>query len=405
MKDLRTSPTSQESQSEASKRKTVSDILSTMRHIHWRLILIGGPIYLLIGTISLIKPISYLENPIQGWAAWGIVGSTTIIRVWGGQFDSYIRGTNNIALIARWQTLFNLLAIISTGISLLILPNLLLLVAVHQFWQASNVIRNKLLAGNIFGEDLKQARNREENPLIFRAAWPSAWRSAIGQLTSAGVQQILGIIFAQFGAPTMVASFLLSLRLLTAIDQFSGAPFYSKLPLLNRLRAEDSQIEQVRVARKGMLLTHLSFTTATITLGWGGAVLLKLIGSNTPFSSIYLWSILSFAFWAQRFGGMHIQLYSTTNHIVWHKINGIAGSLTAILAVILGYYHQETGFAISLLIGNILFASMALFYSSKILPMSPFQFEKKSLFPSILWAILCIEILTQIPHLEYLIQN
>jgi|SRR5690606_15643040 len=41
------------------------------------------------------------------------------------------------------------------------------------------------------------------------------------------------------------------------------------------------------------------------------------------------------AFFAERLGAMYLQLYSTTNHIVWHIANGVTGVLMLVLGSLL----------------------------------------------------------------------
>ena len=54
-------------------------------------------------------------------------------------------------------------------------------------------------------------------------------------------------------------------------------------------------------------------------------ILLKLIDSNIMFVSPLLWIIMGCVFFAERYGAMHLQLYSITNHIIWHFVNSISG--------------------------------------------------------------------------------
>jgi hypothetical protein len=61
---------------------------------------------------------------------------------------------------------------------------------------------------------------------------------------------------------------------------------------------------------------------------------LEAIGSRTAFVAPGVWALLALAFFAERFGAMHLQLYSLTNHIVWHIANGVTGVLMIVLATL-----------------------------------------------------------------------
>ena len=100
---------------------------------------------------------------------------------------------------------------------------------------------------------------------------------------SYGLVQISGVIYAQFGSASGVASYLLALRLMQTISQFSQAPFYSKLPLLAKLRSEGNLEQQVNVAKRGMLLAYWTYLAGFIGLGVLATPLLRLIGRNVVF--------------------------------------------------------------------------------------------------------------------------
>jgi hypothetical protein len=62
---------------------------------------------------------------------------------------------------------------------------------------------------------------------------------------------------------------------------------------------------------------------------------------------------MGLSMFAERYGAMHIQLYSTTNHIIWHIANGVSGVIYLIVVLILfkqiGVYSFPLGTLISYL--------------------------------------------------------
>jgi hypothetical protein len=61
---------------------------------------------------------------------------------------------------------------------------------------------------------------------------------------------------------------------------------------------------------------------------------LALIGSKVAFPDLRFWALLGLASFLQRWGASHLQLYSLSNHIVWHKAG--AGLALIFGAVLLG---------------------------------------------------------------------
>jgi hypothetical protein len=68
----------------------------------------------------------------------------------------------------------------------------------------------------------------------------------------------------------------------------------------------------------------------------------------------------------ERVGAMHIQLYSLTNHIVWHIANGVTGILLIATALVLYRWQGALGLPTAMLLINMVFYSpYAISYSSR----------------------------------------
>jgi len=79
----------------------------------------------------------------------------------------------------------------------------------------------------------------------------------------------------------------------------------------------------------------------------------------------------------ERYGAMHIQLYSTSNHIIWHLANGIAGVLMVVISVVLFPLLDVLAFPLSILGGYLGFYSWyAALHSYKEFKLSFWSFEK-----------------------------
>jgi hypothetical protein len=80
---------------------------------------------------------------------------------------------------------------------------------------------------------------------------------------------------------------------------------------------------------------------------------LRFLGRSTVPLDPLLWWLLAAGFFAERFGAMHLQLYSVTNHIIWHKVNAISGGLSLLTILLtypsLGIYSFPTAFVVGYL--------------------------------------------------------
>lgn len=327
--------------------ETIEKVCSTMQAIYLRLTVISIFLLATLGTWALVKPISASADVNSGWIAWGVILLASTFTLLGNTYNSYLQGVNQIALLRRWEILLSIGAIGSIFLVLNLGGGLLELVIANQGWLVLNIIRNRWLCRSIENEHFKQFTKKEIDPVVFKAVWSSAWRSGVGVFMGYGLIQLSGVVYAQIATASGVASYLLALRLIQMVSQFSQAPFYSKLPVLAKLRSEGNLEQLIEVAKRGMFLSYWTYAIGFIGIGMLANPLLKLIGSNAEFAGPILWGVMGLSVFTERYGSMHIQLYSTTNHIIWDIANGVTGIIYLIASLflfkIIGVYSFPVG--------------------------------------------------------------
>lgn len=369
------------SQGRSPDPKTIVAVFSALRWLYPRLALFVVCIFAVLGTLALQRPIEQIADPTMAWVAWSLVLASSAVGFWGNAYSVALQGMNSIAPLRRLEVASGL-AQIST--SLLVLINggsLMWLVVTYQFWVVFGVVRNRILLKKMHPELF--SRPAEKNTEVLRVLWPATWRSGVGVLMSQGIIQMSGVIYSQLGTAQEVAAYLLALRVMTMISQFAQAPFYSKLPRLAELQAMGDKSTQIVIAQKGMRMAHWIFALGAITVAFLVQPMLDLIGSRTQFVSPGIWALMSLAFFAERFGAMHLQLFSLTNKIVWHIANGVTGSLMiAIAAISYSYIHQYS-FPLAMLLAYACFYctySASKSYAAFSLPFA--KFELNTSFPA-----------------------
>ncbi|MFD2936749.1 hypothetical protein [Spirosoma flavum] len=346
---------------------TVSNQSYLLRVVGTQQILFGwlsGVVFILLatcGTVFLYKPIHFLTNPNQGWIAWIIVIIATTISFRGNAYTTYLQGINRITEFRRYEALFSLASILTSILMLYFNAGLIGLVAVNQLWNILSVLRNRWLCFRFNEGVFISGRQFQFDKEILKEIWPAAWRSGIGVLMSYGLIQSSSLIYAQSNQVEQVSTYLFAMRVMQIIITFAQAPFYSKLPLMARLYAQNERQEIVKVAQKGMQLSHWTFVAGFAAVALFAEPIMQLIGSQIPFIDLRLWAIMGVAFFVERYGAMHLQLYSITNHIVWHIANGVTGAIYIVLAFALYSTLSVYAFPISMLVAYLGFYS---FYSS-----------------------------------------
>jgi hypothetical protein len=311
------------------------------------------------------------------------------LTLWGNLFVNLLQGTHNVPLVRRWDTLFNVVSTFSSLIILLVYPNVYVLIAVSQFWGALSTYRNYRLVrhkypflSSLRGDDSLRIKIRKN-------VVPSAVKSGIGVFMSQGIVQASGFVYAGLASPDELASYLIGLNLFQTIRNFSQAPFYSRLPELAACTGR-GDIDSLRViASKNMNRVYLIYSMAFFGLAYLHEPLFKLIKSHVAFPSPLLWSMLGLAFLIERFGAMHLQVYSTTNHIIWHYLNGITGTLMIALTFPLFPHFGIVAFPLAMLLAYLMcYSWYAPYMSYRFLNTSFWSYEKQTFIPILLLIII-----------------
>ncbi len=299
---------------------TMRAIVSTTRVIYARIAVAALLVLGFVGSGFLFRPISQCQDTASAWSAWAILLLTTAVAIYGITFSCYLVGTNHVAAMERRNAVIGLFGIASDFGVLLLGGGLLGLVVSKQVWHLLGIGVDRWMCRNVLERRYAAFHGRRINKSVLRAVWPASWRSVLGQSLGKGLLSVSSLMLAQRLPTQDLANYLFGLRLTETINGLAIAPFYSKLPVLSRLRKSGSVIQLVSTAQRGMLISYATFILGMLVLGLFGEFIANTSGSNAAFPNPLLWTLLGGAFFLQRTGAMHLQLYSTTNHIIWHKV-------------------------------------------------------------------------------------
>lgn len=358
-------------------------IAGTMPALYARGAIVLFGVLATFGTAAVYRPIQNASSPTQAWVAWALVVITTTVAFRGIAFSAYLLGMNEVPLLKRWEATIAFSAAIGSAIVLAAGGGLLALVTLNLLRTVITVTVNRMLARGVAGGRLAGIAPRLDAGVV-RSLWPASWRAGVGMIFADGVVLLSGIVFAQLAGPAALATYLLGIRLIQNVREISQAPFYSHLPRFARLRAEGKLEEQAAAARRAMTLSYWTFVTAFAVLGFAGDALLRAIHSNAAFPDRLMWSLLGLAYLAERYGGMHIQLYSTTNRIIWHIANGLAGSAFVLTSVALFHVAGVYAFGLGLLVANAgVYVWISASRSYRALGTGFWSYEKRAFIPAL----------------------
>ncbi|MEE9910707.1 MAG: hypothetical protein K4571_03185 [Deltaproteobacteria bacterium] len=369
-------------------------IIQNTKLIYMLLALFFVVVLSVFGTWSLIKPISQVARQQEIWLSWITVVLVSGLSIYSDTFKIYLRGTDNVALVMRWETLFNMLAILSASVVLFMTGSFLYTILSNQIWRVINFIRNYYLSRFVNEKRYREFKGYRYDKEIFLAILPSSWRTWLSHLMSYGLMQLTGVYYAQIGESASVATYLFSLRIINVIDDFSNAPFYSHQPRYARLFAQNNFKELKKIVTNKMFLTYMTFAVSCALAGIFGDIVLPLIKSNITFANPLLWGLMCMGYFLKRYTSLHLQFYQITNHIVAHTVNIVQGLIILLFVALFVSTYGVYSFPLSLIIANLLFGVWyASHKSHKRYEYNLWEFElKTSIVPFII--VLSVSLLT-----------
>lgn len=278
-----------------------------------------------VGTLLLMAPVGDTPDPAAAWAAWAVLLAGSTIGFFGLLYGSCLQGTGHVALVRRWEAVTNVGAITTTVAVLASGGGLVAFALVGQAWTLVAVLRNRHLARR-YVPAARAARAPLDRALL-ATLWSRAWRTGVGLLANAATVRLSLGLLPLFLAPSDLAAFLVAFTILDRLNQVAQAPFYSHLPQLAVHYSAGRWREMQAQARRRLALSLAIFVVGAAIAGLAAGPLLAWIGSDTPFIGLGVWATLAAALALHRCGAMLLQVYTLSNHVVWHLLDGGAGLL------------------------------------------------------------------------------
>ena len=345
----------------------ISDIYHFMTRIYLLLagitILISASIgsYLVANTIN-----SSLESELA-WYTW------TLIVLFGGGalyvtcYSAFLQGMNQVALVQRTQLLISVVQIATTALIMLSTRSIVYSAVNYQLWMIVSGLLVRREAHKLYKTHVFSLKDSVIESTLRSLIIKGAWRSGVGIMMSTGVIHFVALTVASLSDAVQTVQYLLVLQIVRSMGAFSQVPFYSKLPLFSKLYAENNNKILFKKVSNSMRQVMLLYLIGSLALWFMGTWFFNFIGSQVDFPSGELLLLLILGFAVERFSAMHMQFYSLTNHIIWHKINGITGFFIVFCTFFLfNIGVNDTYFAWAIFLANVfVFLPLALGTSYK----------------------------------------
>lgn len=374
-----------------------------------------------IGTLGLIQLLVALANTIIAsgmgyfaltsllsdytglesiWLAFVVMQISNLISIACNRYGVVLQGMNHIAIVNRWSILFSLLSVALGVVALDLGVSMFVLALVMQTVPLLGIIRNRLLLKYYTCGKLSNIDKLDWDSEIARWAWGPAWRGFIGQFTNVGLVQLSGVIFARFGEPGAVATYLFTLRLIDLVTNFAQSTLFSKIPLCAKMLAS-GELERLAIlfyyrANLAGWLTVAAF----ILIGLCGQWVFTLIGANIHFASPEVWFIFAVLAAIKGYMNFIAMPVGFGNRVIfhWHYLASAMVAL-ALLPFMLPRFGI-IGIVVSLWLPTILILNVApVIAAAKVLHVRPTLVFRRTVFP--IAAFVCFSVIYMVIVPEY----
>ena len=246
-------------------------------------------------------------------------------------FANTLRGLNHVALLNRWQVVFNIFSVIGGVIVLSLNGGMLQLAMVMQGVLFLGVIRNAVLIRLVNQQKLRGQLKPHWDSEVWQWAKIPLWKGFIGQFSTQGISHMSALILATYSSTANLNAFLISLTVLRALQQFSMVPFISQMPYFTLLLSEGKQHKLKKLTNQRLVMAQAIFVIGVLTIGIFGPMMLDLIGSSATMLPTLPWLVLSLVFLHERFNTYNLAICGLGNHIAMYWQQALAGGLSLLL--------------------------------------------------------------------------
>ena len=283
-------------------------------------------LFLIIGSFFVARPISQSSDPTTNWFAWFVVMITSSLAIYGNKYIAILHGKGLIAENQRVTMLCSLVSILAAALALVFSYNFLVVICFYQAATIGSYIYNKKLVKNhfSFSKSCKNKLSPHDLMQLKKGINATAWRSGVGILMSAGTIHSSLLVVANFLPPSVAASYMLAFQFIRLFSSLCQVPFYTKIPSMasHYIRKELDSLK--RIAFFAELKSVTLFFIFSVTGYFLFPLFQNLFKIKTSLPNKMFWLLLCIGTMLERSGAMHIQLYSLSNKIIWHYLNGLS---------------------------------------------------------------------------------
>lgn len=277
----------------------------------------------ILGTVSIQEFGSKLASgPSDCLVAFWISVGAVALRLNLVRYEILLQGLNQVAVLARWNAVFNAISSLMCVAAVLAGFNIIVWSLIFNGMIVASCLRNVLLADYVLSGALRRMPLLTFDREVFQAAWAPTWRGMIGHVSFVGAEQLCVIVAPYLMSGSDALSFSVFTRLLSLLGPTAQVPFTSQLPKMARLIALN-RVEELRVlAVKRIAISCVVLVCGGWALGLALSVLPALLNKEFAGVSLGMWGVFVMLVFHDRFSMLCNATLEAGNKIVlyWQRL-------------------------------------------------------------------------------------
>lgn len=305
-----------------------------------------GKIYLLLSVLASImlagagsliskNVINLAGNSPDLWIAFMVMVISSGIKIQSVRWTSFIQGIDQVALIRRFESLSGTMRIGLYSLLLILDYKILGLLCVDLLLSLATLVYAKYFVSRWFADkiDFEKVKSSIFDKEMFKSLWPATWRFGGVTWGAYFINFGVSLLVAQINNAALIASFLLTLRVMFVLRQIAQAPLYANLPRVMQMMAKHN-FKQLKIyASKGIFLELLLLISGLVFVGLFGNMILAYMDVKTKLISMDIYFLMSVWLILEIHHSAHAQIYMATNHVPFL----LPALLSGIAIVSIGY--------------------------------------------------------------------
>lgn len=294
----------------------ITALVQTSNILYLAISILATVIVLVVGSFVVYKLISQSQSQNELWLAFYLLTVTVFIRMQSVKWNSFLQGFDKVALQKQIETIFGSIKVLIFLVILFLDMGILQLVASDLLITLAIFITTKIKVNNLFLKlHITNTKQYKYDQDIMSSIFPSAWRFGAIQWGGYFINYGSSLIVSQLPDPKIIASFLVTQRIIFFARQLAQVPVYAKLPTVFQMMSKHQFSALKEFTAKAIRIGLAMLMIILIGIGILGDPLLDLISVKTRLVSTEVFIIMAISILLEYHHAVHSQIYMGSNHI------------------------------------------------------------------------------------------